>query len=179
MTQVAQVYGQALYSLAAEEAISDKLLKQLGALEVAFAQEPGFVQLLRSENLPKAERCQIVDNSFREHFHPYVVNFLKLLTEKGYIRHFSQCCGVFRQQYNADNGILPVTAVSAVPLTPAQQQKLKDKLSAVTGKTVDLRCHVDPQCLGGLRLDYDGQRVDGTLRHRLDDLRGILKNTVL
>lgn len=179
MTQVSQVYGQALYSLAAEEAVTDLVLKQLTDLQTAFEQEPDFVRLLQSENLSKAERCQIIDSSFRDRVHPYVMNFLKLLTEKGYIRHFSQCCGVFRRQYNEANGILPVTAVSAVQLSQSQQQKLTDKLAAVTGKKVDLLCKVDPQCLGGLRLDFDGKRLDGTIRHRLDDLRSILKNTVL
>jgi len=179
MTEISQVYGQALYSLAAEESVADGVLKQLNDLQTAFDQEPDFLRLLQSENLPKAERCRIIDSSFRDRVHPYVMNFMKLLTEKGYIRYFSQCCGVYRRQYNEANGILPVTAVSATPLNMTQQQKLTDKLSAVTGKKVDLLCKVDPQCLGGLRLDFDGQRLDGTIRHRLDDLRGILKNTVL
>ena len=49
----------------------------------------------------------------------------------------------------------------------------------LTGKNVELACSVDPQCLGGVRLDYDGKRVDDTLAHRLDALRNVLKNTTL
>jgi len=33
--------------------------------------------------------------------------------------------------------------------------------------------------LGGMRLDYDGKRVDDTVAHRMDAVRKRLKNNVL
>ena len=104
---------------------------------------------------------------------------MKILTEKGYMRHFSDCCQLFQEKYYRDNGILPVTAVTGVPMSDELREELSRKLTAVTGKTVLLDCRVDPTCLGGIRLDLDGIRVDGTVRHRLDEIHAILKNTVL
>ena len=179
MTEIANVYGGALYDLAKDENLTEQLLKELNALDQAFAQEPGFVGLLSSPNLPKAQRVQVLEDSFRSNFHPYVLNFLKILTEKGYIRHFPECCKVYRERYNTDNGILPVTAVTAIPLSDALRKKLADKLATTTGKRIELTCKVDPDCLGGVRLDYDGKRLDDTVSHRLDSVRGLLKNTVL
>ena len=179
MTEVANNYGGALYELARDEGLSQRILNEVTALSESFCAEPDFIQLLNTPAIPKAERCQVIDHSFRGKLHPYVVNFLKILTEKGYIREFSGCCQVYRKQYNRDNGILPVTAVTSVSLDDAMRAKLHSKLSQVTGKTIDLTCRVDPQCLGGVRLDFDGKQVDGTVRRRLDDIRGILKNTVL
>ena len=74
---------------------------------------------------------------------------------------------------------LPVKVMSAVALTAAQQEKLTGKLAQLTGKQIILECRVDPSCLGGVRLDYDGKRVDGTVQSRLDAVRDLLKNTVL
>ena len=179
MTEIANVYGGALYDLAKDENLTEQLLGELSVLDQAFAQEPGFIGLLSSASLPKPERVQVIEDSFRSNTHPYVLNFMKILTEKGYIRHFSGCCKVYRQRYNNDNGILPVTAVTAVPLSDALRQKLTDKIATVTGKRVELTCKVDPDCLGGVRLDYDGKRLDDTVSHRLDSVRGLLKNTVL
>ena len=179
MTEVANNYGGALYELARDEGLSQQLLEEISALYDSFRDEPGFIQLLSAPSIPKEERCQIIDNCFREKLHPYVLNFLKILTERGYVRDFAECCQVFRKRYNDDNGILPVTAVTAIPLDEALQRKLTAKLSEVTGKTIDLSCRVDPQTLGGVRLDFDGKQVDGTVRRRLDDIRGILAGTVL
>ena len=179
MTEIANVYGGALYDLAREEALTDRFYQELQVLNQAFTSELAFVQLLSSVSLSKAERCQVLEDCFRDKIHPYNMNFLKILTEKGYIRHFSGCCKVFRERYNTDNGILPVTAVTALPLSDTLRKKLTDKLSTVTGKRIELTCKVDPDCLGGVRLDYDGKRLDDTVSHRLDAVRGLLKNTVL
>ena len=179
MTEVGTVYGESLYELAKDESLSQELGQQLKVLRQSFQQEPDFLRLLSSPSLTKAERCQVLDDSFRGKIHPYLLNFLKILTEKSYIRHFSDCCAAYAQRYNEDNGILPVTAVTAIALTAQQTDVLNEKLSRITGKTIDLTNRIDPSCLGGIRLDYDGQRLDDTVAHRLRSIRDLLKNTVL
>ena len=179
MTGVGNVYGEALYLLAKEEDRSKTILEELKALDESFSQEPDFLRLLSSPNLPKAERCQILDDSFRGKIDPYLLNFMKILTEKGYIRHFSDCRKGYTLHYNQDNGILSVTAVTAVALSAEQADKLTGKLENIAGKTIELVNRVDPGIYGGVRLDYDGQRLDDTVAHRLENIRNLLKNTVL
>lgn len=179
MTQIGTVYGQALYSPAKEEQLAQTILEELKALAAGFSQEPDFLRLLSAPTLPKQDRCQILDDSFRGKVQPYVLNFLKLLTEKGYARHFMECVEAYREQYNQDNGILPVKAVTAIPLTAEQTQRLTDKLAKITGKSIELTNQVDAGCLGGVRLDYDGKRVEDTVAHRLEAIRSMLKSTVL
>lgn len=179
MTQIGTVYGKALYELASDEKLSLPLLEQLRVLDRSFEQEPDFLRLLAAPNLSKEERCRILDQSFRGKVHPYVLNFMKILTEKGYMRHFSDCRKAFQALYNEDHGILVVTAVTAVALSADQSARLKAKLSGITGKTIELVNRIAPGCLGGVRLDYDGKQVDDTVAHRLDTIRNILKNTVL
>ena len=179
MTQIGNVYGESLYELAKDENLTAEISSQLKVLKAAFQQEPDFIKLLSTPSLTKAERCQILDEGFRGTVHPYVLNFLKILTEKGYMRHFSDCCDSFAALYNQDNGILPVTAVTAVALSSAQAEKLTEKLAKITGKHIELSNRIDPSCLGGVRLDYDGQRLDDTVSHRMATIRDMLKNTVL
>ena len=179
MTEVGNVYGESLYELAKDENLTKLIGEQLAVLQQAFRQEPDFIRLLSSPNLTKAERCQILDDSFRGKVHAYLLNFLKILTEKGYMRHFSDCCDAFTAHYDQDNGILRVDAVCAVELSDDQKDKLKEKLVRITGKEIALRTRIDPRVLGGIRLDYDGQRLDDTVSHRLDAIRDLLNKTVL
>ncbi len=179
MTEVGSVYGESLYELAKAENLSKSIGEQLAVLQESFRQEPDFIRLLSSPNLTKSERCQILDDSFRGKVHPYLLNFLKILTEKGYMRFFSDCCDAFTQHFDQDNGILRVTAVTAVALSAAQADKLTEKLSRITGKEIALRNRIDPAVLGGVRLDYDGQRLDDTVSHRMDAIRDLLSKTVL
>ena len=98
---------------------------------------------------------------------------------KGLYDHFPHCCESYEKHYNEDHNILSVKAVTAVPLSEKQAQALTQKLTRTTGKTIVLTNRVDPTCLGGVRLDYDGQRLDDTISHRMDSVRELLKNTVL
>ena len=179
MTEVGNVYGESLYELAKEENLSKLIGDQLAVLQLSFQQEPEFICLLSSPNLTKQERCQILDDSFRGKVHAYVLNFLKILTEKGYMRYFSDCCDSYSSHYDQDNGILRVDAACAIELSDDQKDKLKEKLVRITGKEIALRTRIDPRVLGGIRLDYDGQRLDDTVSNRLDTIRNVLNKTVL
>ena len=179
MTRVGSVYAQALYDLARDEGLSKSIFAELKVLEGVFGENAEYLRLLSTPNLSKEERCGILDEGFSGMVHPYVLNFLKILTEKGYVRHFGDCCEAYRSLYNEENGILPVRVVTAVPLNEEQKERLCKKLDTITGKNVELINKVDPDCIGGVMLDYDGKRVDDTVRHRLDAVRSLLKNTML
>ena len=179
MTQVGNVYGESLYELAKDENLSQQICEELSVLNQCFVQDPDFIRLLSSPSLSKAERCQVLDESFRGKIHPYLLNFLKILTEKGYMQHFSHCCDAYAQRYQDNHNILSVNAVTAVALNDRQTEALTQKLTRITGKTILLHNRVDPSCLGGVRLEYDGRRLDDTISHRMASVRELLNNTVL
>ena len=179
MTQVGSVYGEALYELACGENQQDEILEQLKALNESFRLTPEFIKLLGSHAISKQERCQVLDDSFRGKINQYLLNFLKILTEKGYMRHFGDCCQAFTEHFDQDNGNLRVTAVTAVALSEPQSAKITEKLNRITGKHVIVHNRIDPAVLGGVRLDYDGQRLDDTVSHHLDAVRELLSKTVL
>ena len=132
MTQTGSIYGESLYSLAVEEQVEKAILDELAVLKQSFTAEPDFIRLLNAPNLSKAERCAILDNSFRGKLHPYVLNFMKILTEQGYMRHFADCCKAYKSFYNTDHGILPVQAVTATKLTEDQARRLTEKLEKLS-----------------------------------------------
>ena len=179
MTAQANVYGQAFYTLAKDENCDRQILEELSVLDESFADAPDYLRLLSAPNLSKEERVRILDTAFRGKVHPYVLNFMKLLTEKGYIRLFRDCFRVFREEFDRDHGILEVCAVTAVALTADQTERLTQKLAKVTGKVIDLRNRIDPACLGGVRLEMEGEQLDGTVQNRLDNIRRQLTETVL
>lgn len=174
MTGIGINYAQALYSLAEEDSLTEEILQQLETLAVSFGEEPGFLRLLDTPNIPKEERCNLLDDSFRGKVHPYVLNFMKILTEKGYARHFSHCVKAYREIYNEKHDIVSVTATTALAMTDGQKEKLQKKLETITGKTVLLLTRLDEGCVGGVRLDYDGKRIDGTVKNRLEQIRNQL-----
>lgn len=170
MTALEKEYGDALYSLAREEDCLDPVLEGLTLAVDAFREEPGYLTLVQNPALPKPERLELLDKAF-DGVHPYVRNLLKLLCERSDLALASGALEQFKALLYAQRGILPVEAVSAVPLTQEQRQALTDKLSARTGKTILLENTIDPALLGGVKLRYEGRELDGTAAGRLSALR--------
>jgi F-type H+-transporting ATPase subunit delta len=60
---------------------------------------------------------------------------------------------------------------SAIPLEDAQIARLAEALGKATGKTVEVKVIVDPTVLGGIVARVGDTVIDGTVRHRIDEMR--------
>lgn len=172
MTDTAKRYGESFYGLALEESLDERILNELRAIQAIFAQEPDYLRLLSSPKLGKKEKGELLCEAFRDQVHLYTLNFLRILSDEGLLSEFNGCVEAFRGAYNREHGILEVTVTSAVALDEAKKEQLLRRLQEVTGKTVDLTERVNPSIIGGLRLEMDGKRYDGTVLRRLETLRG-------
>ena len=178
MTKTAIEYGSALYDLAEEVGKTDAYLAQLREIRELFRQNPDYAQLLSSHALTKAQQLSALDEAFSS-VEPYLLNFMKILCENGTIRELPDCIREYELRYNDAHGIAEVAAVTAVPLSQELHEKLRAKLESVIGKTVVLTATVDPNVLGGVRLSFDGQELDGTVQRRLDEIRAHLLQMTL
>ena len=179
MTETAKMYGGSLYDLAAEEGLETRILGELDEVQQLLKQNPDYLRLLSTPSIPKKERCGLLDEALRGQVHLYVLNFLKILCEKGILRELSGCARAYCIRYNQAHGILEATAISAVPLTEQQRASLHAKLESLTGKTIDLKTKVDAKVLGGIRLDIEGTELDGTVQNRLAALRRDIASVTL
>lgn len=179
MTEVARTYGGALYELARDESLGKRLLEELTVCVGLFRENPELTRLLSTPSIPKAERREVLERCFGGRVHEYLLSFMKILLDRGSIGEMPGCAAAYRERFNEDNGILAVTAVTAVPMTPELRRRLESKLAGTFKKTIELTSRVDPAVLGGMRLELDGRRYDGTVRNRLDEIRRLLSGTVL
>ncbi len=60
---------------------------------------------------------------------------------------------------------------SAVALSDEDVERLRSALSKATKKNIEVKVIVDPSVLGGIATQVGDLVIDGTVRHRLDQLR--------
>ncbi len=174
----ANEYGKALFLITEEDAVSDKVLADVRTANSIFSKNPDYVKLLSSPAVPKEERVELVGKAFSE-LDWRLVNLLKILTERREVNLFSKVAESYGNLYDQSRGIVRVEAVTAIPLSKEQSDKLTLKLSRELGKTVIIRNTVDHSILGGMKLRYSGVQLDGSVRTRLDKFEEALKNTVI
>lgn len=171
MTKTAKIYGDSLYDLAAEEKLTEEILPQMEQVMALFKENPDYLTLLSEPSIPKTERVGLLDKAFEGQLTLYLLNFLKLLCECGMLREFRDCCKEFQARYYEDHNIAQAVVITAVALTEAQAQALKEKLEKISGKTVLLTQKTDSQVIGGIRVELEGKQLDGTVQERLSGIR--------
>ena len=174
MSDFAREYGEGLYALCADENIADEVLAQLGELKKCFDEQPDFCRILSNMSMSKAERVHILDVALRNKINIYLLNFLKILCERGAISEFSHCEEVFRKCYNDYHDIIEAKVLTGVPLDNTQRNRIIEKLKKISGKDIVLLEEVDPTVIGGVSLEMNGERYDDTIRHRLDAIKKIM-----
>jgi F-type H+-transporting ATPase subunit delta len=60
---------------------------------------------------------------------------------------------------------------SAVPLSSDQVERLRQALNHATGKNVEVKVVVDPSVLGGIITTVGDIVIDGSVRHRLEQMK--------
>lgn len=179
MTQTAKNYADALYELAADEGLAEEIYPQINEIGLLFHENPDYPKLLSAPNIGKAEKLSALDEAFSGRVHSYVLSFLKILCEQGRLRELPACVERYNARYDEDRGIVHIKVTTAVPLTREQKARIHKRMLAYTGKGVEESYRVDPAVLGGIRMEYDGKELDGTVRRRLEGLRKTLSDTVL
>lgn len=174
MTHFAREYAGGLFELAVEENLTEVVCEQMEFLRTCFAAEPEYIQMLCARSLEPAVRKQLVQEAFGAQLHPYVLNFLKILTARGAMDHFEECARMYRQLYNEQNHIAEAQVTSAQALTPDQTEAIRQRLEEISGKKVVLHAQVDPKLIGGVQVDLEGRRYDNSIRTRLEHMRRTL-----
>jgi F-type H+-transporting ATPase subunit delta len=71
-------------------------------------------------------------------------------------------------------GVVAATVTSAIPLEAHDEDALRQRVEAMTGRTVRLAAVVDPTLIGGLTLQVGDRLLDASVRGRLERLRSQL-----
>lgn len=177
--KIAGVYGDSLYELAVEEELTDVIMQQMQEVLQLFRENPEYTKLLGEPSIPKKERIGMIEEAFAPQAERYLINFMKLLCERGILNEFSGCYDEFVRRYNADNGIAEAVVTSAVALSKDQAAALKKRLETISGKKIFLIQRLDASVLAGLRVELEGKLLDGTVKGRLSGISRKLEEIIV
>jgi F-type H+-transporting ATPase subunit delta len=170
--EIAEVYARALFEVAQEHEVLDRVHDELGEFTAALEDEEnrGLRLFFFSPYFASGEKkdgvTKVVSDADER-----LVNFLELLAE----RHRMPAVFRIKREFDAlwaeENQLLPVTVTSAVELDEGLVEDIGKRIQDQTGRKVDLSSNVDPDVLGGLKVQVGNMVLDGTVRNRLERLR--------
>jgi F-type H+-transporting ATPase subunit delta len=100
-----------------------------------------------------------------------VVNFLRLIAEKGRAGELPQIVDELDTLVAAENRILDVELTTATELTDEEFGRILEQIEGASGRKVQASRKVDPDLIGGIVLQAGSMRLDASVRGRLQRLR--------
>jgi len=168
--RLSRVYAEALLAAAGgrAEEVGEELagfvagVLDSGAKVEAYLASPAVGRRAKTETLARATAGHVSDP---------VRGLLGVLDRNGRLGLVRRVAAAYRDLLDQRAGRVRVRVTSAVPLTPDQQARLAETLSARLGKTPVLATAVDPGLLGGLVVRVGDRVFDTSVRTRLETLR--------
>ncbi len=169
-------YASALFELASENGSVTAVESDLGTLSEALSDSDDLAAATTNPQLSRGDQAQAIA-SVAKHLKlsDLTTNFLGVLAGNRRLAKLPEMVAAFKTIAAAQRGEVTATVTSAHPLSDEQLATLKTKLTAREGRTVMLDANVDPDLLGGLVVTIGSQRIDASIRTRLNSLSQAMK----
>lgn len=167
---LAQVYASALVDLAFEKGVHTEVLAELKGFDQVLDQNTQFADFLYAPNIRQDVKKDVLQKAFGGSFSDVTLNFLRVVIDKRRQLSVRAIIVAFEEGYHERMGELVVKVFSAVELGGAQRDRLTASLKKKYNMDVILEEQVKPELLGGLVLKVADERIDGSLRTRLDTI---------
>jgi F-type H+-transporting ATPase subunit delta len=170
MQELAEVYARALFEVAKEHDVLDRVHDELAQFADALDEDRNLQVFLFSPYFSREEKKEGVTRIVSD-ADERLVNFLELLAERHRMPVLFRIRRSFDARWAEENRLLPVTVTSAVELDQELVDSIGERIAEQTGREVDLSSNVDPDVLGGLMVRVGNMVLDATVRNRLEQLR--------
>lgn len=169
-------YAIALFELAKDARAVDAVEASLGRLRVALTESGELKRLVSSPLVSRAEAERAVAAIASPlELDPISRSFLGVLAQNRRLGQLSAVIRDFRRLAAQWRGETTAEVVSAHPLDAGQVDALQQSLRQRVGREVSVDLSVDPELLGGLVVTIGSQRIDSSIRTRLNTLAHAMK----
>lgn len=164
-------YAEALFGVVRAEGELDRVEDELYRFGKLLESNHELKQALADQTLDRPQRTKVLEELLADKVSPHTLSLLTFIVGQGRARQLPQILGEVSDLAAKARNSVVAEVRSAIPLDDDQRTRLADALSKATGKNVEVKVLVDPSVIGGVVAKIGDTVIDGTVKHRLDQLK--------
>lgn len=171
---VSKTYGSALYELAMEsgEGKAVELMEEIRSVNEILEHNPQFDLLMTHPGIPKQDKLQVVDKTFKGRVSDELAGLLEVVVSKERYKDLPAIFAYFTERVKEQQKIGTAYVTTAVTLDAARKKAVEDKLLETAGyRKMELHYDVDSSIIGGMIIRINDRVVDSSIRTKLDGLK--------
>lgn len=173
--KAAQKYGYALFEVATEEDVADKILEELRLLDDAFQNED-LLTVLNHPEIEKEDKKELINKLFKDKLSHWMMNFLYVLIDKNRFSMIREIRICYEDLWYKMKKIERMTVISAIELSPERLEAIGRAYVGKGDVQIEVENKVDPSILGGVILEIGETRIDRSIRGELEEIKKRLTN---
>jgi F-type H+-transporting ATPase subunit delta len=170
---VAKRYAQAVFDIANENGTHEAWLADLTRLASA-ASDPVAGEFLTGPTASTTRKRQVIEQLLPGADKQLSRNLAFMLIDRRRFDILPDMVQIFSDLLLESQGIAIANVTTAIELTPAEQEFVRDQLAQIVGKQIELRARVDPALIGGIVARVGDQLIDGSVISQLRSMRAAL-----
>ena len=171
MSDATDAYAAALFEIAKAEGsletVEDELFKVARTLE---ANEDLRATLLNA-TIPIERRVVVVESLLGGRVSPITSALVAFVVAAGRSKNLPEIIDKLVARAAEERHEAVAEVRTAYPIDEERRERLAEVLGKATGKHVTVKVVIDPSVLGGVVARVGDTVIDGTIRHRLEQLR--------
>ena len=174
-------YANALYTSASKAGELAKVEKDLKNVQQNLTGAAGFADFLEDPTVTRSNKVRGIDDLLgKAGYSKLTTAFLSVLAENGRAGATSSVIDTFNELMMANRGEVPAKVVSAEPLTDKQVKALQESMKSYIeeGQSLVLTAEVDPEILGGLRVQVGDRFIDLSIASKIQKIDGVLSAAI-
>ncbi|MDQ6931893.1 MAG: ATP synthase F1 subunit delta [Candidatus Eremiobacteraeota bacterium] len=167
---VARRYAQAVFGLASEQRVVERVGKELRVIDDAIVGDESTKRFFLAPVVERKEKEQVILAAFGGKAHAIAVHALLLLVRKRREALLREIVEQYDKLEVAARGTEPMTVTTARALRDDELRSIVARLEHLYAKKFNVAVRIDPRLIGGVRITMGDRRVDGSIAGRLDEL---------
>jgi F-type H+-transporting ATPase subunit delta len=171
MADRSDAYAAALFEVAKAEGSLDTVEDELFRVARTLEANEELLSTLSDRAIPVERRQAIVETLLGGKASPITTALVSFVVGAGRSKNLPEIIDKLVARAAEERREAVAEVRTAYPIDEAHREKLAEALGKATGKHVSLKVIVDPSVMGGVVAQIGDTVIDGTVRHRLEQLR--------
>jgi len=169
-------YARALLKSALDAKLDGQVYQEMQLLAKSFVEVPELRHTIDNPMLAKEKKEILLLTAIGgDSASPLAKAFVALVLKEDRENMIQFMANSYVTLYRQQKNIIRGKLTTAVAVTPATEQKMRQMVESKTKGTVEFETEVNPDIIGGFILEYDTYRMDASVKSQLNSILTQLK----
>ena len=167
-------YAEAAFEVAMADNTLDSWAADFSLIELAL-EDQKISQLIETPSISQSEKTNIFCDLFRDEVQDKFMNFLSVAGSANRLRLLVDISKNFKELVAKKKNLKNITVASSYKIDKEQLNQIEEALKKRMKAEVSIVTEIDKNLIGGLKISYDDQVIDLSIKNKLEKLKTQLR----